>query len=259
MIAEALGRSVLEAKAFAVLVRSGMIGLESPPRLVAELRALNDYGAFGSAIRVAALKYGDRAAIADDRGEITFGELEDNVNRLANVLRARGLEPGATIGVLCRNHRQPLVTAFAASRAGFNVVWLNTSFSRPQAEEVAHREGVDLLVHDAELGELVSGVNPRHGRISCAIDDPERDELDAIIATGEPNLPAPPDRPGRIVLLTSGTTGTPKGAPRAEPRGFILPAALLERMPMRPREATVIGPPLFHGTGLVLADRKSVV
>jgi fatty-acyl-CoA synthase len=253
MIAEALGRSVLEAKAFAALVRAGMIGFESPRRLVAELRALHDYGAFGSAIRVAALKYGDRPAISDDRGEITFGELEDNVNRLANVLRTRGLEPGSTIGVLCRNHRQPLVTAFAASRAGCNVVWLNTSFSRPQAEEVAHREGVDLLVHDAELAELVSGVNPEHGRISCAIDDPERDELDAIIVTGEPDLPAPPDRPGRIVLLTSGTTGTPKGAPRAEPRGFILPAALLERIPMRPREATVIGPPLFHGTGLVLA------
>ena len=172
IVVDALGRSVLEARAFAALVRAGMIGLESPRRLVAEVRALNDYGAFGSAIRIAALKYGPHAAIADDRGEITFGELEDHVNRLANALRARGLEPGSTIGVLCRNHRQPLVTAFAASRAGLNVVWLNTSFSRPQAEEVARREGVDLLVHDAELTELVSGITPQHGRIRAPLTIP---------------------------------------------------------------------------------------
>jgi fatty-acyl-CoA synthase len=250
---DALGRAALEARAFGALVRGGMIGLESPGRLIATVRALNDFGPFGSSVRIAALKHGDRPGVADDRGEITFSELEDNVNRLANALVDRGLSPGSTVGVLCRNHRQPLVTAFAASRAGLNVVWLNTSFSRPQAEEVAQREGVDLLVHDADLSEIVAGIASPHGRISCAIDDPEHDELDALIASGRPGLPAPPDRPGRIVLLTSGTTGTPKGAPRTEPRGFILPGALLERMPMRSGEATVIAPPLFHGTGLILA------
>jgi fatty-acyl-CoA synthase len=253
VITDLAGRSALEARAFAALFRAGMVGLEPPQRLVAVAHAIQRYGPFGSAVRIAALRYGDRAAIADDRGEITFAELEDDVNRLANALRERGLGPGSTVGILCRNHRQPLIVAFAASRAGLNAVWLNTAFSRPQAEEVTRREGVDLLVHDAEFSDVVAGIDPVHGRISVSIEDPASDELDALLKTAEPTLPSAPKKPGRIILLTSGTTGTPKGAARAEPRGFILPGALLERMPMRAAEATVIGPPLFHGTGLILA------
>ncbi len=119
--------------------------------------------------------------------------------------------------------------------------------------EVAGREGVDLLIHDAEFAEMVAGADPSQGRVACAIDAPETDELDRLIAAGEPELPAAPEKPGRIVLLTSGTTGTPKGAPRPEPKGLIVPGSLLERMPMQAREATVIGPPLYHGTGLLIA------
>ncbi|KAA1420940.1 AMP-binding protein [Nocardioides humilatus] len=250
--AELARRIALEGQALAALTRAGMVRLDHPARLLAVMRAMGDYGPFGSAVRIAALRHPDRAAIIDERGSITFGELEDSVNRLANALRGLGLEPGATVGVLCRNHRQPLLTAFAASRAGLNVVWLNTAFSRPQAEEVSAREGVDLLIHDADLTEVVAGVAPPYGRIVCAIDAPT-DDLDALLATAEPTLPPAPAKPGRIILLTSGTTGTPKGAPRPEPRGFILPGALLDRMPMRSEGVTVIGPPLFHGTGLILA------
>jgi fatty-acyl-CoA synthase len=82
---------------------------------------------------------------------------------------------------------------------------------------------------------------------------PAADELDRLIAGGSPARPPAPARPGRIVLLTSGTTGTPKGAPRPDPRSLTIPGALLERMPMRAREATVVAPPLFHGTGLAIA------
>jgi fatty-acyl-CoA synthase len=253
LVGDLAGRAALEARAFAALVRAGMIGIEPPSRVVATALAFHRYGAFGSSVRIAAIKHGDRIAIADDRGEISFADLEDSVNRLANAFAARGLGPGSTVGILCRNHRQPLLAAFAASRAGLNAVWLNTAFSRPQAEEVARREGVDLLIHDAEFSGVVAGIDPVHGRISVFIEDPASDELDALLKTAEPVLPPAPKKPGRIILLTSGTTGTPKGAARPEPAGFILPGALLERMPMRAGEATVIGPPLFHGTGLIIA------
>jgi acyl-CoA synthetase (AMP-forming)/AMP-acid ligase II len=99
----------------------------------------------------------------------------------------------------------------------------------------------------------VSEIAPEHGRVVTATEDPAADELDRLIASGDSKSPPAPKKPGRIVLLTSGTTGTPKGAPRQEPRSLTLPGALLERMPMRAREATVIGPPLYHGTGLVIA------
>ncbi|HSV41187.1 MAG TPA: AMP-binding protein, partial [Nocardioidaceae bacterium] len=160
--------------------------------------------------------------------------------------------PGDSVGTLCRNHRSPMIVCFAASRAGLKNLWLNTGFSARQAQEVIEREGVDLLVHDAEFTDILKEVEPRFGKFAVSVDGSTDDELDAFLAKGSPADPPKPERPGKIVLLTSGTTGTPKGAPRAEPKGLVIPASVLERMPMKAGEATVIGPPIFHGTGLLI-------
>lgn len=243
----------LEARAVAALARAGVLRIEHPQRLLAVARTLGELGPVGAAPRIAALRHGPLPAIADERGELTYHELEEQVNRLCNAFRARGLEPGAGVGILCRNHRFPLIVAFAASRAGLNSIWLNTAFSPKQAAEVAARESVDLLVFDADLAEIARDIAAPLGRIACAIDDPEADELMAVIDGGSAQVPPPPSRPGRMVQLTSGTTGLPKGAPRPEPRSMTIPGGLLERMPMRSRGVTIVAPPLFHGTGLVIA------
>jgi fatty-acyl-CoA synthase len=248
-----LRRALWEIQSFAALVRAGAFGVDPPRRLLGMLRARRDYGTAGSAMRIAALRCPTAPAIADERGQLTFAELDEQVNRLANALRARGLGAGSRVGILCRNHRSPLIVGSAAARAGMNAIWLNTGFSARQASEVAAREGVELLVHDAEFSELVSGIALSHGRLVCAPDDPDRDELERLLATGDPTLPPPPQKPGRIVLLTSGTTGTPKGAARPESRSLTLVGPLLERMPMRAGEVTVVAPPLYHGTGLLIA------
>ena len=245
-------RAALEVRAIVALTRAGVFGLDPPKTVRAIVKAMRELGPFAAAPRVAALRHGDRPAIADERGSLSFVELDDRVERLAAGLHARGLRPGQNLGILCRNHRTPLIAAFAASRLGMNAVWLNTGFSGRQAREVIEREGVDILVHDDDLAGLVSDVTPPHGRLVCSVDDPTADEVDRLIA-GAPATAVPaPSRPGRIVLLTSGTTGTPKGAPRTEPRSFTLAGGLLERMPMRSHEATVIAPPMYHGTGLMI-------
>ncbi|MDX6656758.1 MAG: fatty-acyl-CoA synthase [Solirubrobacteraceae bacterium] len=244
-------RAAIEARSFAALVRAGAFGLDPPRRQVQILRALRDYGPLGAAPRIAALRHPELPAIADERGTMSFAELDEQVDRLANALKGRRLAAGSSVGILCRNHRSPLIAAFAASRAGINAIWLNTAFSARQAAEVAAREGVDLLVFDEGLSDAAADIEARHGRIACAAD--AAGEVDRAIAEGDKTPLPRPARPGRVVLLTSGTTGTPKGAPRPEPRSLSLPGALLDRMPMRAREATVIGPPLYHGTGLIMA------
>jgi fatty-acyl-CoA synthase len=253
MPGEPVRRASLEARAVRALIRAGVFGLDPPHRVVQIVGALRTYGPFGAAPRIAAIRHGARPAIADERGVVTFAEFDEQINRLANALRAEGLRPGGCLGILCLNHRWALIAAFAASRAGVKGVWLNTAFSPRQAREVAEREGVELLIHDAELADAAVEIEPERGRLAVAIDDPAANELERLIAGGDPTAPDAPERPGKIVLLTSGTTGTPKGAPRSEPRSLILPGALLERMPMRARGATVIGPPLFHGTGLIIS------
>ncbi len=243
----------LEVRGLRALLRAGMLGVESPQTLRQIARALNDFGSFGSAAKIAALRQPTLPAIADDRGEISFADFDAQVDQLANALRAKGFGPGSKIGILCRNHRAPLLVAFAGVRTGATVVYLNTAFSARQAKEVAEREGVEILFHDPELAAAIEGLELPHGTVACATQPGMEDPLGALVASGTPGPPPAPSANGRIVLLTSGTTGTPKGAPRQDPRGFVAPGAVLERMPMRAREATVIGPPLFHGTGLLIA------
>ena len=245
-------RATYEARAAAAMFRRGAVGIDRPSRTFSGLKALNDFGPLGAAVRLAALRHPDQDAVIDERGSLTWTQLDEDTNRLAAGLLAEGLSPGDTIGILCRNHRVALQAAFAASRAGLNAVWLNTSFSERQAREVAEREGVQLLIHDVEFAAVVEEVQLEHGSYTVDIEQPE-DDITKLCAGRSGALPKPPAKPGRIVLLTSGTTGTPKGAARSEPRSLVLPGSLLERMPMGARETTIMGPPLYHGTGLILA------
>ena len=73
--------------------------------------------------------------------------------------------------------------------------------------------------------------------------------LDEIIASTDDRPWPAPAKPGGFVLLTSGTTGTPKGAPRPH-TSALASAQFLDRIPLRSNEATYMGAPLFHGTGL---------
>jgi fatty-acyl-CoA synthase len=244
-------RASQEVSGLRALTRAGVLGLDRPSRMAEVAKALRTLGPFAAAPKIAAIRHGDQPAIADERGQISYRDFDESIDRLADVWRTE-LPGGATVGILCRNHRAPLIAAFAASRAGLNAVWLNTAFSARQASEVAAREGVDLLVRDADLADLAVDISTPYGEVVCDV-TADRDHLDALIARGTVRPGVAPARPGRIVLLTSGTTGTPKGAPRPEPKGFVVAGSVVQRMPMRSREATVIGPPLFHGTGLLLA------
>ncbi len=245
-------RAALEAKALRVMKDAGAIGGSSPKQLASIVGAIRSFGTVGASVKIAAIRNPQNVAVADLRGEITYADLDRQIDQLTNALKAKGLRPGDTVGILCKNHRSPLLVCFAASRAGLKCVWLNTGFSARQAKEVAEREGVDLLVFDNDMAEIVADISPRLGKYAATVDGTGEDDLEALVASGAATAPEPPQSPGKIILLTSGTTGTPKGAPRAEPKGFVLPASVLERMPMKAGEATVIGPPIFHGTGLLI-------
>jgi acyl-CoA synthetase (AMP-forming)/AMP-acid ligase II len=182
-------RALLETRAFVALLRARAFGIEAPRRLVAIAAALRDFGPFGGGLKVAAVRHGERPAIADERGVISFADLDEQVNRLANALRRRGLCAGSNLGILCRNHRFALVAMYAASRAGMNTIPLNTAFSPRQAAEVCARERIELLIYDADLADVVADVAPVYGRVAVAIEDSDDDALGRLLATGEPVMP----------------------------------------------------------------------
>src|SRR6202042_3423290 len=115
--------------------------------------------------------------------------------------------------------------SFGALKAGARVVYLNTDFAGPQAREVCAREGVHVLVYDEEFSAVVDSVNSPKGRVVAWCDHPALDAeggptLESLIASGSASPPPAPASPGTVIILTSGTTGTPKGANRTVPRSL---------------------------------------
>jgi len=226
-----------------------------PPQRVAQLAlGFQRHGLLGGAVVAGAIRHGDRAVMIDERGPLSYKELDARTNALANAWRGRGLKAGEGVAILARNHRGFLEAVFAAAKCGARIVLLNTSFAGPQIREVAQREGTDLLVYDDEYSDTLRGIDdPPRGRFRAWVDEPGDDTLDALIEDADADGPPKPSEWPRITILTSGTTGTPKGAPRSEPRSLSLIGGLLGKVPFRAHEVTELCVPMFHAFGFMQA------
>ena len=134
---------------------------------------------------------------------------------------------------------------------------LNTAFAGRQLEDVCAQERPVALVYDEEFAggdRRRRGRPPALRRVVAATPRPRPPRrADARVAhrrAATPPTALPPATKGRIVILTSGTTGTPKGANRKEPKTLDPAASLLSKIPLRARERTLIAAPLFHSWGL---------
>ncbi len=240
-------------KAFEVKVlhEAGIAGLHRPDKAAKVVTAFVRWGASpGLGITVAAIHYPQETALVDERGSLTFEQLHRRSNALARAFERMGIGYGDGVGIMCRNHRGFIEATLAAAKLGASALYLNTMFAGPQLVEVTRREGPKALVYDEEFSELLDGVDEGVQRIvGWADGDVEAPTLDSLIdSAGDSDLKPPPDKP-RFVILTSGTTGTPKGAQRSSPDGLFTLAALIDRIPFRSRETMMIAAPLFHSWG----------
>jgi fatty-acyl-CoA synthase len=231
---------ITELRALHHIRSSGMLGLDPPAKAFRVARAIRRLGNIGGAVAVAAIKYPDRLGLVDEYGALSFEELNRRSDALACALRARGTDEGHGVGILCRNHRYFLDATFAAGKLGARTLYLNTDFGGPQLRDVCEREGVSVLVHDEEFEQLAAPIDAT--RLTEA-------DLQSLIDSHDGAVPAPPQEPATMVLLTSGTTGTPKGAPRQEGRTLAPLGALLSKVPYRTCQSTYVAAPMFHGLG----------
>jgi len=227
------------------------LGWLDPRQIAANTAALTRWGPSLAALYMAAaVRHRSRAAIVDHRGSVTFGELDRTSSALAQGFRALGLDGGDHLGVLCANHRDFVEVSIAAAKAGLVCVYLNTGFAAPQLGEVLAREGVRAVVVDSDLRAVVenSGFD---GHVVVADGDPGSHRSVGDVRALGSSRPLLPSRPIAPVLLTSGTTGTPKGARRTgRPAGLSSAIGVLERIPYRAGDVAVIPTPLFHAWGL---------
>jgi fatty-acyl-CoA synthase len=246
-----LGQVPSAIRGLDVLRRAGLAPIARPDQSLRSLLVLRKLGPIAGAARVAARRDREAVGLVDELGPLTYHQLDLRSNSLARAFQASGLGAGSVIALLARDHRGAVDTMVAAGKLGARILLMNTGFATPQLVDVARREKISAVVYDSEFSGLVSALDDDLPRFLSWSDGdahgvPTLEEL--IAGTDDRALPDPPS-PGGLVLLTSGTTGTPKGAPRTV-RSPLAAAQFLDRIPLRTSECTVMGAPLFHGTGL---------
>lgn len=237
------------------LLRSGMIGPMRPDRYVGMAQILRRYGPHATTgFALAANRRPDATGLVDDRGSLTWQQVQERADALAVGLAALGDGPPTSVAILCRNHRGFVDAFLAAGRLGVPGLLLNTGFSGPQLADVLEREEAALIVYDEEFAGLVADARTRvPGLVEVLswVDDQraphEQPTAEQLIESHVGERP-PHSRPGRVVLLTSGTTGAPKGASRSGGGPEEL-AAMLERIPWHAGETVVVAAPTFHAWG----------
>jgi len=228
------------AVAGAIVARSTVVPFERPDRLPRALGAMAPWGTnLAGTVAAAAARYPGRIAIHDEQGPTTYGALWDRAQRVAAGLAAGGVGPGTTVGLLCRNHVGFVSALVAALATGADVVLLNTGFAAPQLADVVQAEGIGTVIHDDEFAPVVAGLDAR------TIDESALAGLAATRSRVRPRR-----HQGRLIILTSGTTGRPKGAARRSDGAIEGVAAVLERIPLRAGDVQVVAAPLFHAWGL---------
>ncbi|HKG40150.1 MAG TPA: AMP-binding protein [Conexibacter sp.] len=282
-LAEARSVAELAVPALRALAGAGVLKPLPPARALQALSAARALGLGAAAgCAISAARDPHCPAVIDERGSITFAELNDRAERIAAALRTEhGIGPDRSLAVMCRNHRGFVEAMLTASRLGADLLLLNTDFPGPQLAQALAPHQPGAIVHDEEFGPALDGaladaaasrasVLPEAGSASAEQDasgtQPARilawhdaqpatgvATLDRLAEAGHsaPKPPAPPT-PGRLVILSSGTTGAPKGAAREpSPSAVLGPlTTLLEELKPHAGDPIVIGPPVFHGFGL---------
>ena len=209
-------------------------------------------------LQISAAVVPEREALVEVGGggrRLTFGEMQEQVTRLANAIRGLGVEQGEKVAIMAQNSANFVLTYYACAMLGVTVVPLNY---RSKDEELTHMLNVsqaEVLFASERYLELVNRIRPglEHTRTFVSYDGPEEGYLDfaGLVAGAEPEdiwVDVDDDQP-TVLIFTSGTTALPKGVMITY---LDMTAYVVNTMnPADPdiHEKTLVSVPFFHIAG----------
>lgn len=215
---------------------TGLLKGGTPAEHLASAKALARYGAsMTGLLESGTARYPERTVLVDDDGELTYRELRTQARLTARILATHGINEKSRIGILARNGRGFMIPLSAKGYLGNTIFLLNVGASKQQLHDIAVEHELDVLFADSEfdakLPTDVEGLTIIHAWVGegyrTDIDYPTIEEFWASPGSEDDTLPKKVHQ-GGVVLMSSGTSGTPKAVNHSEP---LLPFG-------------VIGPPL---------------
>lgn len=255
-------------RGLAPVTKAGVLGTMGPGAIGRTAASVYRWDFMPSGLLgIAAARDPHHTAIIDDAGSVTYEELHENATSLARALRHGNIRPRMRIGLLARNHRNFITVLCAHGRLGTDLVLLNPGASAEQTNAVIREQKIDFLFLDEEfVGILADDFDVCPVAVSWLEDyDDETCVRPGWTSVREMLRTAPPadfpgaelarrPRRGRVIILTSGTTGTPKGAKRPEPRSWMPASSIMSRIPLRQRRPAYLAAPMFHTWGFATAQ-----
>jgi len=198
------------------------------------------------------------AVVMASSGErVTYGELDLRCNRLAQLLRARGLRPGDVIAVLMENHPRFFEIFWAAQRSGLYFTPISWRLKTAEAAYILENSGAAALFstpHCADLAAAAAELAHVPMRFSVGGNIAGYESYEEAAAS-MPVSPIKDESLGRDLLYSSGTTGRPKGIRNALPDGKVstIPPVMAFMSGLYGFDQTTVfltPTPVYHASGL---------
>ncbi|MHC0039655.1 AMP-binding protein [Pseudoneobacillus sp. C159] len=217
-----------------------LLSLSGVTRLVA---AITQFGVNLMVLLKIGERYGDHVAIVDDQETISYQQLLIRTENLASILKNQhSLKSGQKAAIFCENSIPMIKAIFALSSLGVDIYLLNVKMTKGELQRLIDHHQFDLLVYDDES--LLTEVPFDKNKAFNILEGLETGEKVRLSRTSM----------GKLVLLTSGTTGVAKEAAHKPSIFYYLNPFLtmLKRLELVKYHTAYIATPIFHGYGLAV-------
>jgi len=258
-------------RAVHVVREMGMLGEIDPLALPQILRAAVRQGVKSRSIHTLhALNHPGRLALVDDHRSLTYGEVENEINRLAQALRSeRNVRAGTPVVLMMENCTEYVVAWFALARLGARAVHASYRLTAPELDFLVQHSGAHLVISSESALPVAAAVRKDHPELNLellvaseTLPDGGTTRLAELVSRGTPEFPSrqAAEVPSENIVYTSGTTGKPKGAVRDFASfGPTELFRVLERLPFHTAERHLIVSPLYHSAGQIFTMLQSAI
>ena len=204
-----------------------------------------------SFLRRAAHVFGDRLGVVDGDLRFTYAQFLERNLKFAGALKAFGIAPGDRVAILAGNTHVLLAGHYAVPFAGAALVALNTRITAADVAYILDHAGASLLIYDQDH-ETTATQACQHtsSKVRLIRAGGDRDELEALIAAGEPySVPVDDERALLAINYTSGTTARPKGVMYHHRGAYLQALAMALHMQLTSDSVYLWTLPMFHCSG----------